>query len=127
MPILRQRWPLFAALLIAAVALVESHRPGGLIGYFRAQAPAPELFTPVLSLIFLMPPLCARLRLPAFPGRWAPGPARRGPKGHWITNPSGAWNGASIAMAGNHRAIAMPRLMLMSCIPHRALLVWALR
>jgi Na+:H+ antiporter len=65
---LRKRWPLFVALAIAAVALAASYRPGAVIGYFRVQASILEIFTLVLFLIFLMPPLCARLRLPGAVG-----------------------------------------------------------
>ncbi|WP_295441062.1 cation:proton antiporter [uncultured Thiodictyon sp.] len=66
--LLRKRWPLAAALAIGLIAIGASYRPGVLIGYLREQASPMELFTLILFLIFAMPPLCARLRLPAAVG-----------------------------------------------------------
>ena len=42
---LRKRWPLFAALAIAAAALAISYRPGAVLGYFRDRASMLEIFT----------------------------------------------------------------------------------
>ncbi|WP_295384028.1 cation:proton antiporter [uncultured Thiodictyon sp.] len=66
--LLRKRWPLVAALAIGLIAVGVSYRPGVLIGYLREQASPMELFTLVLFLIFALPPLCTRLRLPAAVG-----------------------------------------------------------
>lgn len=65
---LRKRWLLFVAVAIALVAFVWSYHPGAVIGYFRDQASSLERFTLVLFLVFLMPPLFARLRLPGAVG-----------------------------------------------------------
>jgi len=59
-----KRWPLFTALAVALLAGVSAWDPGDLIAYFR-QASALELFTLILFLVFLLPPLFARLKLPA--------------------------------------------------------------
>jgi len=65
---IRKRWPLFASLAVGLVALAAVWRPGLILGYFRDHASALEIFTLVLFLIFLMPPLFERLRLPAAVG-----------------------------------------------------------
>lgn len=59
-----KRWPLTSAFTIALIAAISAWDPGGLLAYFR-QASALELFTLVLFLVFLLPPIFARLRLPA--------------------------------------------------------------
>jgi len=65
---IRKRWPLFASLALGLVALAAAWRPGMILGYFRDHASTLEIFTLVLFLIFLMPPLFERLRLPAAVG-----------------------------------------------------------
>lgn len=59
-----KRWPLFTALLVALIAGISAWDPNDLLNYFRQASPL-ELFTLVLFLVFLLPPLFARLRLPA--------------------------------------------------------------
>lgn len=59
-----RRWPLLSALIVALVAAISAWEPGDLLAYFRG-ASALELLTLVLFLVFLLPPLFARLRLPA--------------------------------------------------------------
>jgi len=59
-----KRWPLFTALLVALIAGISAWDPNDLLDYFRQASPL-ELFTLVLFLVFLLPPLFARLRLPA--------------------------------------------------------------
>jgi len=59
-----KRWPLFSALAVALLAAISAWNPGDLLDYFR-QASALEVFTMILFLVFLLPPLFARLRLPA--------------------------------------------------------------
>ncbi len=61
----RKRWPLFSALTVALVAGIDAWDPGDLLYYFQQQASALERFTLVLFLVFLLPPLFARMRLPA--------------------------------------------------------------
>ena len=64
-PLVRKRWPLLLALVIALVALVSSWQPGMVLEYFQDRASPFERFTLVLFLILLLPVLFARLRLPA--------------------------------------------------------------
>jgi Kef-type K+ transport system membrane component KefB len=59
-----RRWPLFSALAVALLAAVSAWDPGDMLEYFR-HASALELFTLIMFLVFLLPPLFARLRLPA--------------------------------------------------------------
>lgn len=59
-----RRWPLFSAFVVAVLAAIDAWNPGDLLDYFR-QASALEFFTLLLFLVFLLPPLFARLRLPA--------------------------------------------------------------
>ena len=67
-PLVRKRWPLLLALVIALVALVSSWQPGMVLEYFQDRASPFERFTLVLFLILLLPVLFARLRLPAVVG-----------------------------------------------------------
>jgi len=67
-PLVRKRWPLLLALIIALLALAASWRPGAIIAYFRQQASPFELFTLVLFLVLLLPVIFARLRLPGVVG-----------------------------------------------------------
>ena len=71
--VLRKRWPLFTALVVALVALLSAWRPGAVLGYFQNQASVFEIFTLVLFLILLLPLLFERLRLPAAVGLLAGG------------------------------------------------------
>ena len=64
MRMILKRWLLFAALSIALVTAISLWTPGAILGYFR-QASALELFTLVMFLVFLLPSLANRLRLPA--------------------------------------------------------------
>lgn len=59
-----KRWPLLASLIVAALAGLSAWHPGDLLAYFRQASPM-ELFTLILFLTFLLPPLFARLKLPA--------------------------------------------------------------
>lgn len=86
---LRKRWPLFAAVAVALVAVALSGRPLAILGYFRDQASSLERFTLVLFLMFLMPPLAARLRLPAAVGLLLAG-VLIGPFGIHLVNPDSA-------------------------------------
>lgn len=61
---LRKRWPLFTSLVVGIAALAAAWRPGAILYYFRDQASPLEIFTLALFLIFLMPPLFERMRLP---------------------------------------------------------------
>lgn len=64
MKIHQSKWPLLMASVIATLALFLSWRPGALLEYLRQGTPLEKL-TLVLFLIFLLPPLFERLRLPA--------------------------------------------------------------
>jgi len=61
--LVRKRWPLFTAIALALVAGLSSWEPGALVRFVE-HASALDIFTLVLFLVFLLPPLFARLRLP---------------------------------------------------------------
>lgn len=67
-PLVRKRWLLLLALVIALVALVSSWQPGMVMEYFQDRASPFERFTLVLLLVLLLPVLFARLRLPGVVG-----------------------------------------------------------
>jgi Kef-type K+ transport system membrane component KefB len=59
-----KRWPLASAATFALLAAISAWDPGDMLEYFR-KATALELFTLAMFMVFLLPPLFARLRLPS--------------------------------------------------------------